>query len=61
MGLTLNERIYDNYVLNGGSDPCFANGMSGNCGKNCSVFGCKPECFDGMTESELAEWVSEND
>jgi hypothetical protein len=52
--LTWNERAYDNYVANGRGDPCFANGMSGHCGFDCSVFGSKPECLDGMDDDVRA-------
>lgn len=56
--LTFKEIMYDNYVISGGSDPCFANGMPGKCGFDCSVFGSKPECFDGMTEEQRLKYES---
>lgn len=31
-------RSYDNYVLSGGSDECFREGMRGNCGENCAIW-----------------------
>lgn len=46
------HRSYDSYVLNGGSDECFSNGMSGNCGIHCSIFGSKSECFDSLDTKE---------
>lgn len=50
--LTINEILYDNYITSDGSDPCFQNGMNGKCGFDCSVFGSKSECFDGMTDEQ---------
>jgi len=44
------HKSYDSYVLSGGSDPCFQNGMSGNCGMKCEAFGSKEECFDRSDE-----------
>lgn len=44
------HKNYDSYVLSGGSDPCFSNGMSGNCGVKCEAFGSKEECFDRSDE-----------
>jgi len=44
------RKSYDSYVLSGGSDPCFQNGMSGNCGVKCEEFGSKEECFDRSNE-----------
>lgn len=32
------EKSYDAYVLNGGGDPCFSNGMAGNCGEGCEKY-----------------------
>lgn len=58
---TLNQMLYDNYVTSGGSDPCFSNGMNGHCGFECSVFGSKPECFDGMTAEQIEEWKKGNE
>ena len=50
------NRSYDSYVLNGGSDECFSNGMSGNCGVECSIFGDKIECYDSFsTEEQILE------
>lgn len=46
------HRSYDSYVLSGGGDECFSNGMSGNCGVDCSIFGDKPECYDSFTTEE---------
>ena len=46
------QRSYDGYVLNGGGDKCYQNGMSGNCGYECSIFGEKPECFENVTTKE---------
>lgn len=57
---TIDQLIYDNYVTSGSGDMCFQNGMSGHCGLECSVFGSKPECFDGMTEEQRQEWLEEN-
>lgn len=53
---TLKEVMYDNYVSSGGSDPCFQNGMNGKCGFECSAFGSKPECFDGITDEQRKEY-----
>ena len=57
--LTAKERQYDDFVTSGGSDKCFQNGMWGHCGFDCTVFGCKPECFDGATEEQLIEAYNE--
>lgn len=46
------HRSYDSWVTSGGSDECFSNGMSGNCGIHCSIFGDKPECFEGLNTKE---------
>ena len=53
--LTYKEKMYDMYVTSGGSDQCFQNGMNGNCGWECSVFGSKEECFDRLTDEDLVE------
>jgi hypothetical protein len=47
------ERSYDNWVTGGGSDECFQNGMGGNCGIECSIFGNKNECFTDITKNVL--------
>ena len=44
---------YDQYILNGGSDECMQNGMWGRCGLDCSVFGCKEECFYNKNDKDL--------
>jgi hypothetical protein len=49
------HRSYDSYVTSGGSDECFRNGMSGNCGIHCSIFGDKPECFDGFNKEKIID------
>jgi hypothetical protein len=53
------HRSYDSYVLSGGSDECFSNGMSGNCGVKCSIFGDKSECYEKFTTEEDILWVYE--
>jgi len=54
------QKSYDSYVLNGGSDQCYQNGMSGNCGYKCSIFGEKPECFENVTTEEQILDIYEN-
>jgi len=55
------KRSYDNWVLSGGSDDCFRNGMNGNCGPRCSVFCERPECTDELSNEQLLEYYIEND
>ena len=38
------DAAYDQHVTNGGTDICFRNGMSNNCGPGCEAYGSKPEC-----------------
>lgn len=50
------QRSYDSWVTNGGGDECMQNGMSGNCGFECSIFGEKSECseiFIGMSNKDV--------
>jgi len=47
------DRSYDSWVLSGGSDVCMQNGMNGNCGLNCELFGTKEECIEGMPDDEI--------
>jgi len=53
--LTYEEKAYDFYITNGSGDQCFQNGMWGNCGLNCSVFGSKEECFAEMSDKDLID------
>jgi len=52
------ERSYDNWVTSGGSDECYHNGMGGNCGIECSVFGSKGECFENITKKTIDDIVN---
>lgn len=56
MKLTIDELFYDMYVESGGSDQCYQNGMWGNCGEKCTIFGSKDECFLNMSEEEIIEY-----
>lgn len=50
------QRSYDNWALNGGGDACMQNGMSGNCGFDCSAFGEHDSCSEiyvDMSDKEL--------
>jgi hypothetical protein len=51
------ERSYDTWVTSGGSDECYHNGMGGNCGIECSVFGSKNECFENITNKAIDDIV----
>lgn len=42
--LTNKEIWYDEYVLNGESDPCFVYGINGDCGSECPEYGVHNEC-----------------
>jgi len=44
--LTKEERLYDIYIQDGGSDECHRHGMSGNCGNKCPIFGERDGCRD---------------
>jgi hypothetical protein len=54
------HRSYDAYVTSGGSDECFSNGMNGHCGFECSMFGDKAECFEGIKTEEEVLNIYEN-
>jgi len=54
------QKSYDSYVLNGGEDKCYQNGMSGNCGYNCSIFGERLECFENVNTEEQILDIYEN-
>ena len=54
------QKSYDSYVLNGGSDQCYQNGMSGKCEYDCSIFGEKLECFENVTTEEQILDIYEN-
>ena len=54
------QKSYDSYVLNGGEDECYQNGMSGNCGYKCSIFGEKLECFENVTTEKQILDIYEN-
>jgi hypothetical protein len=42
--LVIERKGYDSFIINGGSDICFKNGMNGTCGEDCELFGTKDEC-----------------
>ncbi len=46
--LVVERKNYDSFVINGGSDICFRNGMNGTCGEDCELFGTKDECKNQM-------------
>lgn len=54
------QRSYDAYVTSGGGDECFHNGMNSHCGFECSIFGDKQECFEGITTEEQILDIYEN-
>lgn len=57
------ERVYDIWVSNGGSDPCMRNGMNGNCNPDCEAFGSEDGCFEyftDMPDEDFLEYYREN-
>jgi len=48
------KRAYDCWVTSPGrGDECFANGESGNCGKDCSIFCERDECLENFSPEEV--------
>lgn len=40
------------------SDPCFLNGISGNCGPSCEDYGVYIECYDGEDWMDPSWWLT---